>query len=142
MKKWLTHRSPALDDLAKLMVRVAAGGFLAMHGLAKLRGGVEGFANGLAEKGFPMPTAFAWMATLSELVGGALLVIGLLARPAALTLTITMVVAVVTTHAHQAKQVGSGGGVGFEYPALLALVFFGFVLTGPGRFSLDQRGAR
>jgi putative oxidoreductase len=140
MKKWLTHRSPLFDDIAKLAIRVPAGIFLAMHGLAKLRGGVDGFANGLAERGFPLPSLFAWAATLSELVGGALVAIGLLCRPAAAFAGITMVVAVLSTHAHQIKQVGSGQGVGFEYPVLLGAVFFGLMLAGPGRFSFDQRG--
>lgn len=140
MKKWLTHRSPFLDDLAKLAIRVPAGLFLAAHGFAKVSKGVDGFAGGLAEKGFPLPTMFAWAATLSELVGGALVAIGLLCRPAAAFALITMVVAVLTTHAHQIKQVGSGPGVGFEYPVLLGAVFFGLMLAGPGRFSVDQRG--
>ena len=138
--KWLSHRSPLLDDLAKLVVRVPAGLFLAMHGLAKLKGGVDGFAGGLAEKGFPMPSLFAWAATLSELVGGALVALGLFCRPAAMFAGITMVVAVLSTHAHQIKQVGSGQGVGFEYPVLLGAVFFAVMLAGPGRFSIDQRG--
>lgn len=139
MKKWLTHRSPFLDDLAKLAIRVPAGLFLAAHGLAKV-GNVSGFATGLAERGFPLPTFFAWAATLSELVGGALVALGLLARPAAFFAGITMVVAVLSTHAHQVKQIGSGQGVGFEYPVLLGAVFFGIMIAGAGRFSLDQRG--
>lgn len=140
MKKWLTHRSPLLEDLAKLAIRVPAGLFLAAHGLAKVRGGVDGFAGGLAEKGFPLPSLFAWAATLSELVGGALVAIGLFCRPAALFAGVTMLVAVLSTHAHQWKQVGSGPGVGFEYPVLLGVVFFALMIAGPGRYSLDQRG--
>src|SRR5204863_292435 len=81
-------------------IRVPAGVFLAAHGLAKVKGGVDGFAGGLAEKGFPLPSMFAWAATLSELVGGALVALGLLCRPAAAFAGITMVVAVLSTHAH------------------------------------------
>lgn len=137
---WLTRRSPLLDDVAFLAVRVSAGGLLALHGLSKLRMGTEGFANGLAQKGLPAPTLLAYAATLSELVGGALVLVGLFTRPAAASLFVTMTVAWVTTHAHQVKLVGTGGGVGFEYPFFLSVVFLALTLSGGGRFSLDRRG--
>jgi putative oxidoreductase len=135
----LTARSELLDDLALLALRLTSGGYLALHGLSKLRGGVEKFAGGLADKGFPLPGLMAWSATLAELVGGTLVAIGLVTRPAAVSLAITMVVAILSTHAHQVKQLGTGGGVGFEYPSLLAVVMLLLAVSGPGRLSLDRR---
>jgi putative oxidoreductase len=137
--KWLTWRSDRLDDLALLALRLTTGGFMALHGVSKLRGGVAKFAGGLADKGFPIPTVMAWSATLAELIGGTLLCLGLFTRAASLALAGTMLVAVTTYHAHQLKQVGTGGGVGFEYPWLLVMVSGLFAVSGPGRLSLDQR---
>ncbi|MBL9022662.1 MAG: DoxX family protein [Myxococcales bacterium] len=137
---WLTRRSAFLDDVALLVIRVSSGGLLALHGLSKVRMGTEGFANGLAQKGLPAPTLLAYAATLSELVGGALVLLGLFTRPAAASLFVTMTVAWITTHANQAKLVGSGGGVPFEYPFFLSTVFLALTLCGGGRFSLDRRG--
>ena len=137
--KLLTARSAMLDDLAMLALRLTSGGYLALHGLSKLRGGVGNFAAGLADKGFPLPSVMAWSATLSELLGGMLVALGLMVRPAAASLVITMLVAVLSTHAHQVKQLGTGGGVGFEYPSLLAVVMLLFAVSGPGKLSLDQR---
>ena len=137
--KLLTARSEMLDDLALLALRLTSGGYLALHGLSKLRGGVDKFAGGLADKGFPLPGVMAWSATLAELLGGILVAIGLVTRPAASSLAITMLVAVLSTHAHQVKQLGTGGGVGFEYPSLLVVVMLLFAVSGPGKLSLDRR---
>jgi putative oxidoreductase len=137
--KLLIARSALLDDLALLALRLTSGGYLALHGLSKLRGGVANFATGLADKGFPLPSAMAWSATLAELLGGLLVAVGLVVRPAAASLTVTMLVAVLSTHAHQIKQLGTGGGVGFEYPSLLAVVMVFLAVSGPGKLSLDHR---
>lgn len=135
----IAKRSPFFEDVGFAAIRLVAGGFLFAHGLGKVGAGVDGFAAALAKKGLPMATALAYAATLSELVGGLLVAIGLLTRPAAASLAVTMVVAIVTTHMAQAGQIGSGGGVGFEYPALLAVIFVTFTLAGGGRFALDRK---
>jgi putative oxidoreductase len=70
-------------ELAWTMVRVVFGLSIAFfHGYAKVFGGKMGeFAKGVAALGFPAPTFFAWCASLSELVGGVLVAIGVFARP-------------------------------------------------------------
>jgi len=137
--KWLFRRSPFLDDVALLAVRFASGGLLVLHGLSKIRNGTDAFAANLAQKGLPLRTLMAYLATASELIGGALIVVGLLTRPAAASLFVTMTVAWATTHAHQAKLAGTGGGVPFEFPFFLSVVFFALTLSGGGRFALDRR---
>jgi putative oxidoreductase len=135
----IAKRSPFFEDVGFAAIRLASGLLLCAHGLSKAGAGVDGFAAGLAKKGLPMPTVLAYAATLSELVGGLLVAIGLLTRPASASLAVTMVVAIVTTHMAQAAQIGTGGGVGFEYPALLAVIFTVFTFAGGGRFALDRK---
>lgn len=60
----------------------------------------------------PWPVAFAWAATLTELIGGALLVIGLFTRLSALGISFTMLVAMWLTQIGPAIQVG-GATLGF-----------------------------
>jgi putative oxidoreductase len=70
-----------------------------------------------------------------ELVGGLLLVIGLLTRPAAFVLALDMVGALAT-----AGRV-EGGSFHLVYaPALLVLMVF-LCWSGPGRLSVDDRMA-
>ncbi|WP_317173316.1 DoxX family protein [Hymenobacter armeniacus] len=78
------------------------------------------------------PNFFAWMGAFSEGIGGLLLVLGLLTRPAAFLVCCTMLVAVFM----QQFQNGLWNmlpALGFLWAALPALVL------GSGRFGLDYR---
>lgn len=83
--------------LAWLRVLVGIGS--ATHGFGKVfGGGMEGFTQGVAQLGFPMPTVFAWAAALSELVGGTCVAAGLATRVAAFFIFCTMSVALFLHH--------------------------------------------
>jgi len=134
----LAASSPRAEALGWLLVRACAGLFVAAHGYTKLASGLDGFAVGLARKGFPAPFALAACATASELVGGVLVALGLFTRPAAASLTLTMVVAWASTHLGDAVSVGQASGGKFEYPFLLSVVFASLALAGAGSISLDR----
>ena len=130
-------------DLGLLILRAGVGLMIAFgHGRGKLftdgrLGPSDQFISGVAKMGMPMPTVFAWCAALAEFLGGLLLALGLLTRPAALALTINMLVAIVGVHLHD--PVFKGDVPGYKEPALLYLLpFLTLLLTGPGRFSLDR----
>jgi putative oxidoreductase len=83
--------------------------------------------------GLPWPDAAVYLAGTLELVGGLLLVIGLLTRPAAFLLACNLVVAIAT-----AGRVEGGTfhlGVG---PAMLVAMVF-LLWAGPGAAALDHR---
>lgn len=119
-------------DLALLVLRIVFGLTLAFgHGLGKLPPS-EGFVDGTAAMGFPLPTLFAWAAALSEFAGGVLLALGLLTRPAALFVAITMAVAFVVRH--QAAVTGPESG---EMALLYLAASVALLLAGAGRYALD-----
>lgn len=121
----------AAADTGLLLVRVFAGLSLALaHGLGKLPP-AEGFVTGVEEMGFPLPALFAWAAALSEFGGGLLLAIGLLTRPAALSVLITMLVAAFVRNA------GAPFGGDRELALLYGSTALLFLLAGAGRYSLD-----
>jgi uncharacterized membrane protein YphA (DoxX/SURF4 family) len=95
--------------------------------------------------GWQYPVALGWVAALTELVGGALLLVGLFARIWALGLAIAMGVAFYLT-----SLSSYAGAIGFfrDFPindynrfaaqaALFALAF-GIALTGAGTLSFDR----
>ena len=131
-----------LLQFALLVVRVALGLCIVVHGLGKLGflksnpAGVKGFAGWLESMGMPYPFLNAWAATLTEFLGGILFALGLGTRFVAVALTINMAVAVIKGH--------KGGGYlilnnppGAEYAINLAILYGMFVLVGPGALSLD-----
>ena len=111
-----------------------------IHGLGKLGvvgpGSMAGFTSWLQALGFPLPALQARAAMLTELVGGALLVLGLGTRVAAFFLCGTMLVAAFSGH--------KGGGYlitnnppGNEYALNLGILMIVLILFGPGQYSLD-----
>ena len=131
-----------IADFGLMLARVATGGIMAYaHGRGKVWN-EEGFGppgyliKGVTEMGFPVPTAFAWAAALTEFLGGILLALGLFTRPAALALTFNMAVAAFVAHAKD-PWFSTGSGAAKE-PALMFLIPFAmFLFTGAGRFSID-----
>ncbi|HYQ27510.1 MAG TPA: DoxX family protein, partial [Polyangiaceae bacterium] len=88
-----------------------------------------------AELGIPFPGVQAPMVSFIELIGGALLVLGLASRLAALPLMGSMAVAILTAQRENVHGLPDLFGlVEWTYLALLLWVAF----AGPGRASLDH----
>jgi putative oxidoreductase len=107
------------------------------HGLQKLQGGPANFGGLLSQLGVPAPELMAYVVTFVELVGGALLIVGLLSRLSALLLTIDLVVAILLVKLNIGLIAPQGSGAGAELDLALIAGFLVILLAGPGRFSLD-----
>ena len=81
-----------------------------------------------------MPVGLLYTTAALELVGGALLVVGLLTRPVAFVLAGFMAVAYFMAHASKAFYPILNGG---ELAALYSFVFLYFVFAGAGPWSVD-----
>jgi putative oxidoreductase len=124
-----------------LPVRIALGLIFIAHGAQKVFGAWGGpgwakFTAASAPFGFMRP-AWLWMgmAAVAELVGGALVLIGLLTRAGAFFLAITMLVAMLGVH-------WSGGFFapqGIEYTVALLGMSLALLIVGGGRLSVDER---
>lgn len=114
-----------------LLLRILMGLGMAYHGYAKVFGGDLIFLiDGLTKMGMPAPTLLAWLAALSEFVGGILIALGLGTRVAAFFVFFTMGVAFFKAHAHDPFQIKE---MAFLYGSIaLSLIF-----TGGGCYSLE-----
>lgn len=101
------------------------------HGTGKIPPN-EQFVGFLEMLGLPMAIMFAWMAGLAEFVGGILIALGLLTRPAALSLIITMAVAAFLAHATDPFQKK-------EMSLLYFFIYLAILLMGPGKYSVDSK---
>jgi putative oxidoreductase len=120
-----------LADFGLTLLRIAAGAGLALgHGLGKMPVSDQ-FVGMVENLGFPVPVVFAWAAALAELVGGALLAVGLLTRPAALAIAFTMGVAFFLQHADDPFKVK-------ELALMYGMTAIAFLFVGSGRLGLDQ----
>jgi putative oxidoreductase len=119
-----------------VLVRLIMGGMMFVHGLEKLTGGPAGFGQFLGQLGVPAPALMAWVVTLLELVGGAMLVVGFLSRLVALLMTIELGTAIAL--ATWPNGLIAAEGVGYERDLAYIAGFIVVLLLGPGRPSLDH----
>lgn len=126
------------DWLAPLLLRLVFGYFWLETGWAKLHN-LEFFAGRFVEWGIPWPTFSAALSGATDLVGGALLMLGLGTRLVALPMIFNMLVAL-------AVVVLPGISTLDEFveldEVLYVLVLFWLLMAGPGKASLDHLIAR
>ncbi len=137
----LNDTSPALTDLAILILRGFIGICFVVHGLGKLgivgTGNMEGFVDWLKSLNVPLAPIQARMAMLSEILAGTAIALGLFMRPACLLLIFTMIVAGRLGH-KDAGYLITNEPPGAEYVINLAASCFVLALVGPGFYSLDN----
>src|SRR5687768_5077962 len=98
LSRLLGATSPRQADLGLLIVRLWFGLVLAIgHGWGKLTA-LDAFTATVVRHGLPFPQVMATAAALSELVGGLLLALGAVTRPAAVAVAATMAVAAFKVH--------------------------------------------
>lgn len=118
-----------------LVLRVTLGALMIAHGLQKLiTWGLPGTQASFAEMGIPAADIAAVVVIVIEVLGGALLVIGLGTRVVGVLMAINMLVALFLVHAQAGPFAADGG---YELVLTFAAVGVALALTGPGRYSLD-----
>ena len=133
---------------APVPLRLAVGyGFMA-HGYAKFSRGPENFAVVLQTLGVPEPLPAAWATTLTELIGGAAVMAGVLSPWVSIPMAVVLLTALVTVHLPygffsvkfaEVTQAGiKFGSVGYEILLLYLAGLVALVLGGPGALSLEQ----
>jgi putative oxidoreductase len=123
---------------AAFLLRLALGTMWISHALLKLLVfTIPGFQGFLASQG--MPGFLAWPVVLMELVGGALILLGLHGRIVSLALVPVLAGA---TLAHIGNGwVFSAPNGGWEYPVFLIAASFIHVLLGDGAFAIKSSAA-
>ena len=124
-------------DLGKLVLRVTLGVLVLLHGVAKLRGGVDPIAGMLAGAG--LPSFLAYGAYLGEVLGPLMLIAGFHARIGAVLVIINMAFAVVLAHMGQLGTLNDQGGWALELQGMFLGTAVAIALLGPGRYSVNNK---
>lgn len=119
------------QPFALLVLRVALGVILIVHGKEKIFGGMAAHKHFVAMIGMPAWTGYLSAGT--EFFGGILLILGLLTRLVGVAVTIEMLVAIFRVHLKN----GLTGPGGYEYPLIVGVVGFALIFLGGGPVSVD-----
>ena len=122
------------DWLPLLLLRAFVGYLFLELGWGKVHD-LGAMTERFADWGIPWPASSAALSSWTELVAGALVLVGLLTRPAAAALAFNMLVAVVSVKLKKVESLADF--VEIDEP-LYGLVFLLLVFTGPGLVSLDH----
>ena len=124
-------------DFALLLLRCGVGAVMLAHGMNHIRPNIDGTASWFGSMGMKPPKLHAWLASITEIGCGLLLVVGLLTPFAAAGVVGVMFVAWAINHR------GNGffifrPGEGWEYVMTLGIVGLAIGAIGPGTLSLDE----
>jgi putative oxidoreductase len=127
-----------------LLLRVWVGGVLILYALRSSFGffpntgvpvqTIAGTAAYMEKFGWRPGLFWAWLSTINNLVGGAMLMLGLFTRPVALTCTAILFLSA----CHHVKDGFFSNQNGFEHYALWSFCALLFLFYGSGPYSLDH----
>lgn len=145
MTDWLSVVFGTSLSWSLLIVRLTLGVIFFAHGAQKVFGwfggrGLKATLAGFQQMNIP-PTAAA-LAAFMECFGGLAVIVGFLARPAALGLVGVMLVAVAKVHARHGfflnMSMTAGKGHGVEFNLALIGMALAILIGGAGVFSIDR----
>jgi putative oxidoreductase len=123
---------------APLVLRIVIGGLFIWHGIDKFDAGISMVEGMFRTWGVPLPGLTAPLTAVVEIVGGAMLVLGLGTRLAAMALSVVMVGALIYVK-QDLGIISSQPMPGAELDLALLAGLIAVVVLGPGRISLDHR---
>lgn len=127
----------ARADLGKLILRLALGLLILLHGIAKLKGGVTGIVGMLEAHG--LPGILGYGVLVGEVLAPILVLAGAYARIGGLLIVINMLVAIALVHLGQVGQLNEQGGWALELQGMYLAMAAAVALLGSGKYSVNRK---
>ena len=125
------------QDIGKLVLRIALGLLILLHGIFKLRHGIGGIEGMVAAHGLPGFVAYGVL--VGEVLAPVLLLLGWFSRVGAALVAVNMLFAFGLAHMGQLAQLNEQGGWALELQGMYLATAVALVLLGPGRYAVNQR---
>jgi putative oxidoreductase len=121
-----------------MILRVVLGIAFLIHGWSKFSGGVDGVAGFFTSLNIPAPSLVAYIVSIVELAGGALLIVGFLTQLASILLVLDMLGAILFAFLMRGQPLVANGAISWEKEAVFAAAALCIFLAGPGIWSIDD----
>lgn len=125
------------DNIGKLILRLALGILILLHGIAKIKGGVGGLSGAVTAAGLPAFVTYG--VYVGEVLGPILVLLGWYCRIGAGLIAINMLFAIALVHGAEVSVIGKTGGWALELQGMFLFTAIALALLGPGRFSLNGK---
>lgn len=125
------------DAIGKLILRVALGGMILMHGIAKLTGGID-FITG-AVTGAGLPAFLAYGVYVGEVVAPLLVITGFYSRIGAAIIAVNMMFAIGLVHGAEFFTRNQTGGWALELQGMFLFTALAIALIGPGKYRINEK---
>jgi putative oxidoreductase len=125
------------DDVGKLILRLALGVLILLHGIGKLSKGVSGIEGML--QGIGLPASLAFGVYIGEVLAPILVILGLYARVGAGLIAVNMLFAILLAHRDELLVLGKQGGWALELQGMFLFTALAIAFIGPGRYSVNRR---
>jgi putative oxidoreductase len=122
------------EDIGKLVLRIAIGFLILLHGIAKLRFGLGDVATSLDR--VHAPAAIGYLVYIGEVLAPSLMIVGAATRAAAAVVAFNMTVALLLGHPRELFDVTDHGGLLLEVQWLYLAGAIAVACLGAGRLSL------
>jgi putative oxidoreductase len=127
-------------DIGLFILRLAVGGLMLFHGIAKLSHGVEMMKPMLAANGLPEWSVYGLY--IAEVLAPILILLGIWTRLAAVTILIDMIMAVYLVHSNDIFSLNKAGAWAIELEAFYFLASLALCFTGAGIYRVKKSGSR
>lgn len=125
------------ENTGKLILRLALGILILLHGIAKLKSGVGGLSGMVTAAGLPAFVTYG--VYVGEVLAPILVLLGWYSRIGAGLIAINMLFAVALAHRAELFELGKSGGWALELQGMFLFTAIAVALLGPGRFSLNDK---
>lgn len=125
------------DSVGKLILRLALGGMILLHGAGKLFGGIGGISGMVSAAGLPAFVAYG--VYIGEVIAPLLLILGWYSRVGAGLIAINMLFAIGLAHRGQLFALNGNHGWALELQGMFLFTAVAIALLGPGRYSLNGK---
>jgi len=126
------------ENAGKLILRVALGFLVLLHGIHKLVGGVDWIEGALTNSG--LPGFLRYGVFLGEVVGPLLVIAGFYSRIGAWLVAVNMLFALGLVHKAELFAINpQSGALAIELQYLYLFTAIAVALIGPGRYAVNQR---
>ena len=126
------------ESTGKLILRLALGLMLLMHGIHKLTGGIDYLDGMLANAG--LPAFLKYGVYIGEVIAPLALIAGYYARVGAWVVAVNMLFAIALVGAHDMFALNpKTGGMALELEYFYLFSAIALALIGPGRYAVNQK---